>query len=77
MTHLENMEGSPLWLSLKPEQLAKLMIFQWELYGTKLDIQVQAERPVSVEYAPSGPEPDHEYEHEMRQTPHPGHEGAE
>jgi len=26
----------PIWECLKPEQLAKLILVQWKLYGTKL-----------------------------------------
>jgi len=28
----------PLWECLKPEQLAKLIMLQWKLYGTRLEL---------------------------------------
>jgi len=31
-----NRLACPIWECLKPEQLAKLILVQWKLYGTKL-----------------------------------------
>jgi len=30
----------PLWMCLKPEQLALLIMYQWKHYGLKLDLMI-------------------------------------
>lgn len=36
----------PLWQCLKPEQLAKLIMYQWHYYGLKLDLLADIYRDV-------------------------------
>jgi len=33
----------PIWECLKPEQLAQLIMLQWKLYGTKLELLTRAD----------------------------------
>jgi len=33
----------PIWECLKPEQLGQLIMLQWKLYGTKLELLTRAD----------------------------------
>jgi len=51
----------PIWECLKPEQLAKLIMLQWKLYGTRLELLTRPDY--------SGIEPLEEIDRLMRQRP--------
>ncbi len=65
------MNTFPLFLMLKPEDQVKLITFQWDNYGLKLDLPIQ---PKQEPFANSLilTETSEEYEREMRKAPHPG-----
>jgi len=52
----------PIWECLKPEQLAKLILVQWKLYGTRLELLTRSDY--------SGIENLEELTKIMRQKPH-------
>jgi len=40
---MSNRTTWPLWECLKPEQLAGLIMLQWKLYGTRLELLTRAD----------------------------------
>ena len=66
MGHNEQVE-SPLWHKLRPETVAKLIQYQWQEYGTKLDLFSSG--PPVTRYAVGAVEAE-EADRMMRQKPH-------
>jgi len=61
-------KGLSLFWMLPSETQAKLMIYQWENFGTKLDIPEQPKQaPTNPEFEP---EPDPELVRMMQEKPH-------
>ena len=62
---------------LKPAERAKLMIFQWENYGTHLKTPPIPSVQGHIEAPDYEEEKLEELDKFMRQPPHPGHQGSE
>lgn len=56
----------PLWQCISPESLAKLILYQWDHYGLKLDLLSGSESDIHVV---TTIEPLEEIDHIMRQPP--------
>jgi len=56
-----NRLACPIWECLKPEQLGRLALLQWKLYGTRLELLTRSDY--------SGIEPLEEIDRLMRQRP--------